>query len=215
MATAIGTYATLANVKIRLGIATADTTDDTLLTRVCDQVNAYIESYTHRVLAPIAGTQTYLFDGFECTTPRVLLLPRGVRTITLLENAAYTGGPFQTIPATDYFLLPYVQDVDPGFPYTELVMTNVPSAGNPLPRFCPGYANIRITGTWGFPAIPDEIREVAEVMAVRAWAGRQAGQTDQIGISEGGMPIISRTVSLRDRETLARYKIKRPDEVGK
>ena len=64
MATAIGSYATLANVKSRLGIASADTTDDTLLTRVCDQVNAYIESYTHRVLAPISGTQTYLFDGF-------------------------------------------------------------------------------------------------------------------------------------------------------
>ena len=214
MATAIGSYVTLANAKARLGIPSADTTDDTLLTKVCDQVNAYIESYCGLVLAPIAGTQTQCFDGYEAVNGRQFLIPKGVRTITLLENAAYTGGPYFTIPSTDYFLRPSDFDLNPGYPYTELVMTNVPSVGNGLPRFCPGLDTIRITGTWGWPQIPDEIREVAEVMAVRAWAGRQAGQTDQIGVSEGGMPIISRTVSLRDRETLGRFRLKKPDEIG-
>lgn len=213
MATAIGSYVTLAVAKARLGIPSADTTDDTLLTRLCDQVNAYIESYTGTVLAPI-GTATYTFDGDERVNDRQLLIPRGVRTITLLENSAYTGGPYQTIPSSDYFLRPSNADLNPGFPFTELVMTNVPSAGNPLPTFNPGLDNIRITGTWGWAAIPDEIKEVAEVMLVRAWAGRQAGQTDQIGVSEGGMPIISRTVSLRDRETLNRFRLKRPDRIG-
>lgn len=213
MATAIGSYVTLAVAKARLGIPSADTTDDTLLTRLCDQVNAYIESYTGTVLAPI-GTATYTFDGDERVNSRQLLIPRGVRTITLLENSAYTGGPYQTIPSSDYFLRPSNSDLNPGFPFTELVMTNVPSAGNPLPTFNPGLDNIRITGTWGWAATPDEIKEVAEVMLVRAWAGRQAGQTDQIGVSEGGMPIISRTVSLRDRETLNRFRLKRPDRIG-
>lgn len=213
MATAIGSYVTLALAKARLGIPSADTTDDTLLTRLCDQVNAYIESYTGTVLAPI-GTATYTFDGDERVNGRQLLIPRGVRTITLLENSAYTGGPYQTIPSSDYFLRPSNSDLNPGFPFTELVMTNVPSAGNPLPTFNPGLDNIRITGTWGWAATPDEIKEVAEVMLVRAWAGRQAGQTDQIGVSEGGMPIISRTVSLRDRETLNRFRLKRPDRIG-
>jgi hypothetical protein len=214
MPTAIGSYVTTATAKARLGIPSADTTDDTMIGKVCDQVNAYIESYTGTVLAPIAGTLTKTFDGYECTTNRILLIPRGVRTITLLENSAYTGGPFQTIPSTDYFLRPTDFDLNPGYPYTELVMTNVPSAGNPLPTFNPGMDNIRITGTWGWPQIPDEIKEIAEVMTVRAWAGRQGGQTDQIGVSEGGMPIISRTVSLRDRETLGRFRLKRPDEIG-
>ncbi len=214
MPTAIGSYVTTATAKARLGIPSADTTDDTLIGKVCDQINAYIESYTGTVLAPIAGTLVKTFDGYKCTSNRVLLIPRGVRTITLLENSAYTGGPFQTIPSTDYFLRPSGYDLNPGYPYTELVMTNVPSAGNPLPTFNPGFDNIRITGTWGWPQTPDEITEIAEVMAVRAWAGRQAGQTDQIGVSEGGMPIISRTVSLRDRETLGRFRLKRPDEIG-
>ena len=214
MPTAIGSYVTRANAKARLGIPSADTTDDTLLDRLCDQVNAYIESYTGTVLAPIDGTFSQCFDGYERVNGRQFLIPRGIRRITLLENAAYTGGPYQTIPSTDYFLRPSNFDLNPGYPYTELVMTNVPSAGNPLPTFNPGMDNIRITGTWGWPAIPDEIKEVAEVMLVRAWAGRQAGQTDQIGVSEGGMPIISRTVSLRDRETLNRFRLKKPDEIG-
>jgi len=53
MTTAIGSYATLAAVKSRLS-GTFDSTDDTLLGTLCDQVNAFIESPagTGRVLAP-------------------------------------------------------------------------------------------------------------------------------------------------------------------
>jgi len=53
MTTAIGSYATLAAVKSRLS-GTFDSTDDTLLGTLCDQVNAFIESPagTGRVISP-------------------------------------------------------------------------------------------------------------------------------------------------------------------
>jgi len=53
MTTAIGSYATLAAVKARLS-GSFDSTDDTLLGTLCDQVNQFIESPqgTGRVLAP-------------------------------------------------------------------------------------------------------------------------------------------------------------------
>jgi hypothetical protein len=92
-------------------------------------------------------------------------------------------------------------------------MTNVPSANNYSPLFYAGYNTVRITGTFGWSQIPDEIKEIGEVMAVRSWSARQAGQTDQIGVSEMGQPVISRTLSIRDRETLARYRVKRPAKI--
>jgi hypothetical protein len=212
MATATGAYVTLTAAKARLGISSADTTDDAEIQVVCDQVNGYIESFTGRVIAP-AGSATYTFDGFDALDNRVLFLPKGIRSISLLETTTYTGGPWYTVPAGNYFLRPTDHEKDPAFPHTEVVMTNVPTAGNYSPLFYNGYDTVRVTGLWGFAAIPDEIKEIAEVMAVRAWSARQAGQTDQIGVSELGQPVISRTLSIRDRDTLQRYRLKRPVKV--
>lgn len=212
MSTAFGTYAALAPVKARLGIPAEDTVSDADISTVCNQVNGYIESLVGRPLCNL-GTATYTFDGYDAQDNRVLFIARGVRTVTLLETATYTGGSFSTVPSTDYFLRPQTQELDPGWPYTQIIMTNVPSANNYSPLFYDGYNTVRITGTWGFASTPDEITEIGEVMAVRAWNARQSGQTDQIGLSEAGMPVISRTLSIRDRETLGRYKLKRPAKI--
>lgn len=212
MSTSFGTYATLTAVKARLGIGTADTTDDAEIQVICDQANGYIESLTGRPICDL-GTATYTFDGYDSLDNRVLFVDRGVRTITQLQTATYSGGSFATVPATDYFLRPATQELDPGFPFTQVIMTNVPSANNFSPLFYDGFNTVKITGTFGFASIPDEIREIGEVMAVRSWSARQAGQTDQIGASEMGQPVISRTLSIRDRETLARYRVKRPAKI--
>jgi len=212
MSTAFGTYAAIVSVKARLGIPAEDTVSDADITTVCNQVNGYIESLVGRPLCNL-GTATYTFDGYDAQDNRVLFIARGLRTVTLLETATYTGGSFSTVPSTDYFLRPQTQELDPGFPYTQVIMTNVPSANNFSPLFYDGYNTVRITGTWGFANTPDEVTEIGEVMAVRAWNARQSGQTDQIGLSEAGMPVISRTLSIRDRETLGRYKLKRPAKI--
>jgi hypothetical protein len=209
---AYGSYATLATVKARLGIPSADTTDDAEITVVCNQVNGYIESYTGRPICNL-GTATYTYDGYEALDNRVLFIARGLQSVSQLQTATYTGGSFSTVPATDYFLRPSDQELDPGWPHTQLVMTNVPSANNFSPLFYDGYDTVRITGVWGYATIPEEIHEIAQVMAVRAWTARQAGQTDQIGVSELGQPVISRTLSIRDRETLGRYKLKRTAKI--
>jgi len=212
MSTSFGTYATLTAVKQRLGIGAADTTDNAEIQVICDQVNGYIESLTGRPICDL-GTATYTFDGYDSLDNRLIFVDRGVRTITSLETATYSGGSFSTVPSTDYFLRPATQELDPGWPYTQVLMTNVPSANNYSPLFYAGYNTVRITGTFGWSQIPDEIKEIGEVMAVRSWSARQAGQTDQIGVSEMGQPVISRTLSIRDRETLARYRVKRPAKI--
>jgi hypothetical protein len=206
MATAIGAYATLANVKTRMGIA--DSTDDALLQLFCDRVNMWWETKTERVLAPVSSA-TYLFDGEDALeNGRLLLYPRGIRTVTLLEVAFYTGAAFNTIPSTDYFTNPNPQELQPGWPATELWMTDVPSSNNPCPFFPRGLSNIRVTMTSGWPAIPDDVADVAEAMVVRSYQSRKAGERDRVGSVQLGQQTVGNDLWGRALHLAELYSIK-------
>lgn len=204
MATAIGSYATAALLKARTGIG--DSTDDSLLGTICDQVNQYIESFTKRVFAPISSG-TYLYDG---DGGRELFLPLpvdhapigGVRAVTLLEVAPYTGGSYVTVASGQYFLRGQIGMTGP---YERLCLSDMPSSG--YGYFPAGYATVRVTGTAGWAAIPDDITDVALTAATRAWESRQAGQVDIVGTDETGRPIVSRFFSARDYGTLRDYAL--------
>lgn len=202
MTTATGSYATAAALKTRLGIA--DTTDDTVLGSVCDQVNQYIETFTGRVLAPVtSGTVTLDGDG-----TRRLSYPRGIRAVSLLEFADYTGGDYQTVPSTQYFLRPSAADLRPGWPYTRIEFTDNPTGT--FSSFPKGYDTVRMTATTGWAAIPDDITEVALTAAARAWHSVQAGQSDIVGTDDMGRPLVSRFFSSRDMGTLRLYSVDIP-----
>lgn len=202
MATAIGSYVTTATLKARLLPAgVTDTTDDTLLGTICDQVNQWIETFTGAVLAPVASA-VYLFDGDGGNT---IYVPNGVRTVSLLEVGDSTGDSFSTIASTDYFLRPLAQDRPPHMPAWKIVLSDLPAGSyRTFPR---GYANVRVTMVTGPAAIPDDVIDVALTVATRVWARRQSGQADMIGVDETGAPTISREVSARDRATLSKYRV--------
>ncbi len=201
-ATAIGAYATAALLKARIAIS--DTTDDTVLTSICDEINQYVESKTHRVLAPIAST-TYLYDGNGGDT---LYLPfpvdktpiGGIRALTLVEVAAYTAAAFETLASTQYFLRSRASITGP---FEWLHFTDRPTGT--YTRWPRGYATVRLTGTAGWDAIPDDIAELALTAATKAWHAVESGQTDIVGTDEMGRPLVSRFFSARDMETLRRY----------
>jgi hypothetical protein len=207
VATAIGTYATATNVQTRLGV-TLSAGDLTLVGRYCDQVNSRIEGITRRVLAPITYTAA-LFDGNDSLeNGRCIVIPRGLLTISLLRIALYTGGAFTAVPATDYFIQPNPQERDPGWPGTELWMSDVPTAANTVPYFASGFANIEITGTGGWAAMPDEIVDCAETVVIRAFQARRTGQSDAQGTDATGATIISRILASEWKQLLDRYTLK-------
>lgn len=201
MPSATGAYVTTALLKLRANIP--DTADDTLIGQIVDEVNQYIETYTGRVLAPITYTNQ-LFDGYAwprgdvLDDGRTLFVPNGVRSVTTLEVGAYTGASFSTI-TNDVFLRN-------GTPAKHLVLSDYPAGAY---RYFPvGYGNIRLTGTGGPAAIPDDVRGVAIAIAVRAWHGRQSGHTDIVGNDQlTGSPVVSRWVAAEDKRTLDRYQI--------
>lgn len=205
MATAIGSYATATALKTRAGIT--DSTDDTLLGTICDQVNQYIESRTGRPIAPITGTPTYYYDG-DGTSSLFLPLPvntapiGGLRVITTLSLAPYTGADYETISSADYFLR---QSVGMTGPYERLVMSDVPVGSyGYFPR---GRNTVKIVATAGWAAIPDDITDLALTAATRAWFARQSGQVDIVGSADDGSPLISRFFSARDLGTLRSYTL--------
>lgn len=206
-ASAIGSYATASALKAMIGIT--DTNDDTLLGLVCDRVNQYIETTCRQVIAPITSA-AYLYDGNGLSR---IFLPMpvsasylgigGARAVTLVEIASETGGTFETIASTDYRLHSHFNVAGP---YRWLQMSDKP-AGN-YTIFPKGQANVRVTMTAGWAAIPDDITETALSIALHAWNARQAGYIDATDLT--GVPPIARYVSGRDRETLKRYTLRPP-----
>lgn len=189
-------YATKDNVKVRLNIGTADTTDDALLTTIVGQVNDWIEDEVGRPIGPLTA-QTYTFDGdgSDC-----LYIRNGIRTITTLSIAPVTGDA--KVAETNFVLLPRTQDRRSGWPAFEVKLTDLS-----VVRFYQGYSNVEIVGDFGWAAIPPDLTEVAEVACVRAWHARQTGQTDIVGTDETGNPVVSRFVSGKDMKTIRRYKV--------
>ncbi len=230
-ATAIGSYATTAAFKTLVG--TTDDSDNTLIGLICDRVNQYLESEMHQVIAPISSA-TYVYDvkaqnapwhrwhyGSAVATsgPTHLFLPLpegastegigGIRAAPLVEVAPYTGAAYTTLAATDYFLRDRAGVIGP---YRYLVMSDQPTGT--YHSWPAGFATVRVTGTAGWAAIPDDLTNLALVIVQRAWNARQAGYQTVEGVDENGKPVIARFLALPDYRTLKRYTLEMPQVIG-
>jgi hypothetical protein len=190
-----GLLCDLEDVKLRLGQSSTDDTDDELLVTMCQEISSWITNHIHRRLYELDYTSVVL-DG---DGGRVLRVPMGLLTVTNVEVAPATGESYAAV-AGSYFLRPKEYDRPAGWPATELHLSDL--SGDYFPS---GYDTVRLTGTFGWASVPAEVREIAASTVVRAWHAKQAGQTDIIGNDDTGRPQVSRYVSKRDRDTLARY----------
>lgn len=211
MATATGAYATTALLKeLLLAAGVTDTGDDTLLGKICDRVNAFIEGPygCQRVVAPISSA-TYLLDGDGGT---YLYFPLGIRAITALSVSDYTGDTVDLLTATDYFLRPLVQDRTPGWPAFYVALSD--RAAGLHHSFHGGRDNVSMTCTAGWAAIPDDLIHVALTTAARVWSARQGGQVDIVGTDDTGAPIVSQSVAREHWGIIKGYRPKKPQVIG-
>lgn len=165
-------------------------------------VNAYGSGAT--------AVRCFIFDGYLEGT-LVMPVPIGIVSLSSLEvaptwNAASTN--WALIPSTDRLLRPSSLDREPGWPATEIHLSPIPSVGNTYPYFASYDAIARAVGTFGWPAIPDEITDCAETVAVRAYQARRTGQSDSQGTTDTGVTLISRILAAEWRDVLNRYKSK-------
>lgn len=197
MATALGIYVTLDDLKAR--IKQDSTGNDVVLGQIVDETNQWIESFTGRVLGPV-DSATYTFDGGGPENPNSTTLDLttlGIRSVSLVETTTTTGGSFTTVPSTDY----YVRPLNPpnGFPSTHLYLYSG--------AFYSGFGTIRVTMEAGFAEVPDDVRAVAIAIATRSWHGRQSGMADVIGNDTvTDRVIVTPIVPPEMKMTLDRYK---------
>ncbi len=203
MTSAVGSYATLSAFKARTDLGTAAMSSDDVIESICDQVNMWIETWAGRPLAPwgTAAATAYLDVAAETDH---LYVPLGITSLDEVAIARYTGADYETVPEADVFLRPATPD--PGWPYTWIELSDVPTTGTTA-RFYPGKETVRVIGMFGWPAIPDDITDLALSLATRVWFSRQAGQADVVGTDAAGNPVVSRALSPRDRETLRLYTV--------
>ena len=165
--------------------------------------------------AGVAVHECYIFDGFDAMeSGKMLPVSVGIAQVTSLEVSTFSAGQggsttpntiFYTMPNTDWFLRPGPQDRTPGWPATELWITNVPVPSNSTPSFFPGYANVRVIGVLGWPTLPDDIVECALNIAVGLYRARSSSGGDVINMGSDGGRTIERSLSWEDKMTLQRY----------
>jgi hypothetical protein len=149
-------YATLTQVKAAIGIA--DGFDDSLLEMAIESASRQIDSYTERYFYN-AGTAVKIFapiDNWVCPTEDFITLTK-VETSEDGEtyDTEWTADDWQAEPlngragglVTSYTQIRAVEDYL--FPYRN------------------GEATVRITGTWGWSAVPIAITQATVILASR------------------------------------------------
>ena len=177
----------------------------TLLDSYCTQANDYLEQYMWRPIGPTAGG-TATFDGIEDVSPdgRSLYVRQGIRAITSITVAPSTGATGVAGTVADFVILPRSQNRKPGWPGFEVRVKD--AVTGPVSLFAHGYGDIVLVGDFGWEAIPDSLKELAETMVVRMWHARQTGQADIVGSEANGEPIVSRYLSKRDKMLLQSFR---------
>lgn len=211
MATAIGAYTTRVRVKARLSITATDW--DSQIDTVIDSVNAYIEGPQgcNRIVAPISSA-TYTLDGSGLTH---LYFPKGIRAVTALSIGDYTGDTKDLVDSADIFLRPLDQDRTPGWPALYLYLSDYPVSTTVARRVFPtARANVSLTCTAGFAAIPDDLSEMADAVASSTFHALEQGNQPIPNTDEQGRPIVARFFSGKDFDTLRAYRLKQPQVIA-
>ena len=72
--------------------------------------------------------------------------------------------------------------------------------------FTSGKRTVSIEATWGWPGVPDEIRDICIKIVLRMAQSTAAGSTGAIGSPEYGTAIVTKYLDVNDLYTLTRYK---------
>lgn len=190
-------YCTLAEVKAALRLS--DSVDDTLLENSIEGASRRIDGYCGRFF--YQRTATVL------TNPRneyVCYLPDDVATTSglIIRGDTSGGGTYSTTYTlnTDYFLDPLDATLQ-SRPFRRALMRG--GATFPL-YFPPAPPTVQITATFGWPAIPDDVREACILLSMRQFARLNAA-LGVVGFAD--MAITVRAVDPDVRDMLNHYKI--------
>lgn len=156
-------YTTVADVKARLGTETVVKSDDVL---------GSVISAASRLVEHLCGDRRFYQEEHVA---KVLTADGGILDVPDLvsvdEIAVDISGVrvYDTIWGTDDFDLNPADAAEYGFPYTSIQARPFTSRWFPTVR-----RGVRVTGTWGWPTVPDDIVEATILQAIRLFKRRDA-----------------------------------------
>lgn len=156
-------YASLTQLKAALGIS--DSTDDTRLGNVLDDVSRWVDQYCGRRFYVTEADETRYFTA---ELAEVLEAGDVVSVTTLATDEDGDRVYERTWAATDFDLEPFNAALD-GKPYTEL--RTAPNGHYAFPTMRRG---VKIVGRFGWPAVPDPVREAVIIQAARIFRRKDA-----------------------------------------
>lgn len=151
-------YATLAEVKAALRIS--DTIDDTLLETAIESASRLVDGYAGRNFYSAGSAVRYYAPATNIITEI-----DDLQTLTSLEVSGNLNGTFdQTWSAADYQLEPLNGKVDglTGWPYTTIRAVGQFAFGTNI-----GEASVKVTGVWGWAAVPTAVKQATVIQASR------------------------------------------------
>jgi len=172
-------YATLAEVKARLGIN--DSNEDSVIEATIEAASRLIDQATGRVFYATTATRY-----FTAADPDLLFLPDDLLSVTTLKTDEDGDRTYEiTWAATDYDLEPYNAT-----PYTRIQV-----APRGTRTFPPTRRGVEIVGSWGYNATgsyPDMVNEACLILAARYYK-RKDSPFGTTGTAEYGIMRLSKT----------------------
>lgn len=159
-------YCTLADVKAALRIPNADTVDDSLLETAVESASRLVDGFAQRSFFA-GGTAVRYF------TPDSMLLCEIDDLVSLTQLASSTNldGNFDRVwTSNEYQLEPLNNKVDGliGWPYTRIrAVTGIYISANSYFPINNSEASVKVTGTWGWSAVPAAIKQATILQSSR------------------------------------------------
>lgn len=150
-------YASTAQIKAALRVT--DAIDDALISMAGSAASSLIDGYCGRTFGTVSEVRYFAPDNGY-----LLQVDDLAGTAITVESSTVSDQVFDvTWTATDYQLEPLNGDADGlTWPYTRLRAIDTR-----LWPYAWGEATVRITGTWGWPAVPPTITQAAVIQAMR------------------------------------------------
>lgn len=177
-------YVTLDELKSYMGIG--DTNDDTELEVAAEAASRAIDRFCRRFF--YSDTQTRYYSASDRIGTRGLRVDDLVSVTTLKTDAASDGTFENTWTSDDYWLTPHNANTD-GRPYT--CVERRPTGSFAWPS---GPRSVEIAGTWGWPAVPTDIKQATAIQATRLFKRAMEAPFGVAGVSfdGGGIRLLNR-----------------------
>lgn len=187
-------YCTLAEIKAALRVT--DSTDDTLLENSIEgasrRIDGYCGAFFYQTLKTI---QVFTRYDYYCAIPDLANTTGFVLKTDDLGNQTFS----TTWSASDYMFNPTDTSLT-NKPYRKIVAIK----SKTFPLFNdPQRPSVEITGTFGYPYVPDDIREACVLLAMRGFA-RYNSALGVVGFAD--MAITVRAIDPDVRDYLMPYR---------